>query len=489
MSKMKTAPLLIISSVLLLHKFALVSPFQTPKSNIINVPKTPSFLQVAGIYAVAPSVPAVVLPILTDTFRMSQSSDDLLKVLVAKRAFLYVLATIATVYAGWRASSSSSPAGESLDALNREILKGEASSQNRGEDIEESEKTTKQREEKEGEAVFAVLDEVDGVNQNFALALPLFLTVALSISYFLSQGPTTSDITLTNNMNLDVFALFGQLTTVSNLVVCLLFAAAEYRSWTPQTSDVTENDSEEKVEFESPQKIVASILALISVAAASFLPLSQAWPFQNSVNIALAVTVTRALAPFLLEETGSIRTIALALTGLATYDAFSVFGTSFLTVPPAGALDVETIHQTVTNTFSSAIASETLGVETSSIVVGAGDASVMETVARSKLEGPWRPGLLEMVLVGRVSDVIGLGDIVFPASLVSWGFQSNMAYAYASIGGYVLGSLMTEVASTFGPTQGLPALIFLTPAMLGSVSLVAIQRGEWDQVWKGRTDR
>ena len=66
---------------------------------------------------------------------------------------------------------------------------------------------------------------------------------------------------------------------------------------------------------------------------------------------------------------------------------------------------------------------------------------------------------------------------------VCGGFAFNMAYAYAAIAGYVLGSLLTEVVSTFGPTQGLPALIFLAPAMLGSVTLVAIQRGEMELVW------
>ena len=58
-----------------------------------------------------------------------------------------------------------------------------------------------------------------------------------------------------------------------------------------------------------------------------------------------------------------------------------------------------------------------------------------------------------------------------------------MSYASATIGGYILGSLLTEVASTLGPNQGLPALIFIAPAMLATVSLVAIQRGEMAEIW------
>jgi len=46
-----------------------------------------------------------------------------------------------------------------------------------------------------------------------------------------------------------------------------------------------------------------------------------------------------------------------------------------------------------------------------------------------------------------------------------------------------LGSLLTEIVSTIGPNQGLPALVFIAPAMLACVSLVAIQRGEMDKIW------
>jgi presenilin-like A22 family membrane protease len=169
---------------------------------------------------------------------------------------------------------------------------------------------------------------------------------------------------------------------------------------------------------------------------------------------------------------------------LAAYDVISVFGTSLLSIQAAGAFDVGIASSSVIDsaTSTTGFAPDNLGIETSSLITAAGDTSVMETVARAKLEGPWRPGLLEMVLVGRVSDVIGLGDIVFPACLVSWGFALNMSYASATIGGYVLGSLLTEIASTLGPNQGLPALIFIAPAMLTTVSLVAIQRGEMTEI-------
>jgi len=456
-----------------------ISALQTPKpSTRTFIKEPPSPLQVASIYFVAPAVPAILLPILTDAFRASQDPTDLLTVLVAKRGFLYIIAILSTAYAGWRATTSL-PAGESLDALNSEILRGEAPPSESSQPSSQKKKDTQLdvAEEKEDEAVFAVLDEMEDVGQNVAFALPFVLATALSISYFMSQGPDQSAAAMGAG-NIDVLGAFSSISTLSNLVVCLLFSAAEYRSCT------VSDDDDDTPEF--PRNLISlpNIAALAALLAASLLPLSQAWPFQNSINIALAVTVTRALAPFLLGESGSIRTVALALTGLAAYDAFSVFGTSLLAIQAAGAFDASVISSPVTDMAASmtGIAPENVGIETSSIIT-AGDTSVMETVARAKLEGPWRPGLLEMVLVGRVSDVIGLGDIVFPACLVSWGFASNMAYASATIGGYVLGSVLTEVASTLGPTQGLPALIFIAPAMLASVSLVAIQRGEMAMIW------
>ena len=499
---MKTKYGLIVTSVTVFANVSVLA-LQTPKPAARTVmpfhKDPPSPLQVAGIYGVAPAVPAIVLPMLTETFRASQDPVDLLTVLVAKRGFIYVLATLATLYAGWRASTSL-PAGESLDALNREILKGEAPpSESESERDSESESENRERKEVQpavtvpekdkDEPIFALLDEVegDGVGKGLAFALPFFLAVALSISYFLSQGslfnmPDTG--AGTNPGDIDILAIFNSISTLSNLAVCLLFSATEYRS---SSVFLPKGNEEEEEEPTFPQKLITipNMAALAAVLGASFLPLTQAWPLQNSVNIALAVTVTRAIAPFLIGESGSIRIIALALTGLATYDAFSVFGTSLLSVQAAGAIDVAAISDSVTNVISSTPSVPVPGdyIPELPTIITAGDASVMETVALSKLQGPWKPGLLEMVLVGRVSDVIGLADICFPACLVSWSFAKNTAYIGATIGGYVLGSLLTEIASTFGPFQGLPALIFIAPAMLGSVSLLALVKGEMDEVW------
>lgn len=445
---------------------ALQSPPNSGKAKLVRTITTynyPSIAQVTGVYGVLPAIPAIALPILTDQFRLSQSNTDLLVLLVAKRVFIYILATVAVSYAGWR-SATPLPAGESLDALNRDILEGKSYNTNRNTtmDVEESKdnyvKTTKTEQE---QVIFANLDQLENVSQSIAFALPVILAITLLISYKL--------LNQTSNGGYESFSFFTSFSSVSNSIVALLFSATEYRSYitTPSSDAVDEKDATQK----KPNVInLPNVIALSVVVASTLLPTHQAWPFQNSVNIALAVTITRGIAPFLIDDYGSIRYVALALGGLACYDFVSVFGS--FPIEPASAVDLMSFER-----------NDPITIFSGSSATFIADASVMETVARSKFEGSWQPGLLEMVLVGRVSDVIGLGDVVFPACVISWGFTFVKQYAYAAIFGYIVGSLLTEVVSTFGPTQGLPALVFLAPSMLGSVTLLALQRGEYDILW------
>ena len=476
----------------------------------------PSQWQVVGIYGILPLVPAILLPLMTEYYRSTQDSYALLSLLIAKRLCLYALAILGTAYAGWRGAAfvrneralqsgdegavTSPGAGSALDELNREILKGEvpaSSSLFANQAVEDgTEKLLKEAPpRKEEDEIFAALDGDEKVGQTVALVLPFILTGALSLSYILLQGQDGENGSMIqNNMGglnsvIDIKALFGMLTLLSNSLICLLFSSTEYRSCFVSSQKILTDPLEEGKGFLLTKYVtVPNVLALASVLAASTLPLTQAWPFQNSINLAIAVTVTRALAPFLIGSRPSssteksispILTVALALSGLAIYDLASVLGTSLFAVDPANAL-VDMASNVIENFPSTS----------SSFLVG--DSSVMETVARAKFSGPWQPGLLEMVLVGRISDALGLGDIVFPACLVSWGFVMGNGYAAAAIGGYVLGSFGTEVVTTLGPSsvvnQGLPALIFISPAMLACVSMLALSRGEFEDLWEEKDD-
>mmetsp|Transcript_23127 Transcript_23127/g.35723 ORF Transcript_23127/g.35723 Transcript_23127/m.35723 type:complete len:149 (+) Transcript_23127:2-448(+) len=134
----------------------------------------------------------------------------------------------------------------------------------------------------------------------------------------------------------------------------------------------------------------------------------------------------------------------------------------------------------------------------------------METVATYKADAQlWNPGLLSVVVGhsqnAKITEALGLGDVVFPACLVAWGFYADavgkstdaaeeeeeipkkqISYTTATTAGYVIGSAATEIVGTFsllGSGRGLPALIFLIPSMIIAVTTVAASRGELNEVW------
>ena len=135
-----------------------------------------------------------------------------------------------------------------------------------------------------------------------------------------------------------------------------------------------------------------------------------------------------------LVQFSQLTTILVALLGLTLYDFFAVYG----------------------------------------IAHAAESMSVMETVARSRLPTSsssisWLPGLLEVVVKGKVTDGLGLGDVVFPSMLTGWALRydrnsGRKTAIYASVvGGYVAGCFLCEVLQT---GEGLPALVYLSPSMI-----------------------
>jgi hypothetical protein len=184
---------------------------------------------------------------------------------------------------------------------------------------------------------------------------------------------------------------------------------------------------------------------------------------------------------------------AAALGGLVVYDTVSVYGTGGLVAPAAAAA-----------------AAAAGGAEASQ--------SVMEAVARAKLGGPWQPGLLSVVVGGKTTDALGLGDAVFPSMLAGWALRKDAAaqavprgevrvteaaagngssegvgvagrgqraagggYFSASLGGYCLGCFLCEVTNSGG---GQPALLLLVPSMFAAVFAKAASRGELASIWR-----
>lgn len=137
----------------------------------------------------------------------NESMRSLFILLATKRLALYFVATAATVYAGWRASSTGvlsmklggySGSGDALDGLNREILSGERQGIVRSSvpdvvnDDDKLQITKIDDDEINPPRLFAALVD-DGptsseiVGTRVALALPLILGASLTISYILSS--------------------------------------------------------------------------------------------------------------------------------------------------------------------------------------------------------------------------------------------------------------------------------------------------------------
>jgi hypothetical protein len=114
--------------------------------------------------------------------------------------------------------------------------------------------------------------------------------------------------------------------------------------------------------------------------------------------------------------------------------------------------------------------------------------SVMKAVALSKTEGMWQPGLFQVRLRGIVTDLLGLGDSVFPTLLSTFLLRfdqeetRNTNYFAASIVGFGIGCTACEFAPAVQST-GLPALLFLVPAMFVAVFGLALVQGDVTALW------
>ncbi|KAK1745995.1 hypothetical protein QTG54_003919, partial [Skeletonema marinoi] len=449
----------------------------------------------------------------------NESIQSLLVLLLSKRVALYFLATMATLYAGWRASVTIGAIGGgylggpgmALDNLNREVLKGESFVYDDGivvgstddDDDKVEEEDVGSDDDDDDDKLFATLvddsPQSTKVGSAIALTLPLLLGGSLALSYSLISffkdagidGSSISSSIIGDEYLSAIQGLLPYLTSIPSMALCVLFVATEFRS----VSKASSNTSLLRAEN------IAALLYVAGAYVAKVYPtitIGGEWnldlgPLQNGVNIAFAATVVRALSPFLISYSStsdssstmasppkvpsiSIQTMALTLIGVTLFDGISVFGTV------ANAATIDTVAP----------------------------ASVMETVATYKADAQlWNPGLLSVVVGhnqnAKITEALGLGDVVFPACLVAWGFfadavvkstdaaeeeeeipKRQISYTTATTAGYVIGSAATEIVGTFsllGSGRGLPALIFLIPSMLIAVTTVAASRGELNEVW------
>uniref|UniRef100_A0ACD5WLJ8 Uncharacterized protein n=1 Tax=Avena sativa TaxID=4498 RepID=A0ACD5WLJ8_AVESA len=123
--------------------------------------------------------------------------------------------------------------------------------------------------------------------------------------------------------------------------------------------------------------------------------------------------------------------------------------------------------------------------------------SVMITVAKGTDDGPSLPMVLKMPKefdVWNGYDMIGFGDILFPGLLVAFSFRydrlhgkgmSDGYFLYLIIG-YAFGLSCTYVG-LYLMKSGQPALLYLVPSTLGTITLLGAQRGELSQLWNAKS--
>lgn len=400
------------------------------------------------------------LPLLYEQYRVALPADKLgplLGLLLAKRLTLYGCA-IATVFVAAMRSSDAAPGlGERLESITAEAVLPA---------------TMPESQTAEVSAVARQLDSSSQATQ--AAALPLVFSLSLASAYAFqvllsSTPPPEPTPTAVDDVAAVVRAAFTTVQPLSTASVCLFAVNAEAQATARAFSGGDTNGADDAGESApSPASIAAAAAALALVASAYVVAPSSAWPAQNVVNACVAIGVARVL------QLPNLAALLAGLVGLTLYDGF---GTLFAVSAASAPLDP---------TFASS--------------------SMMESVAQAKLGGSqtWQPGLLTVRLEGRLTDALGLGDIVAPSMLAGWcrRFDLRLAaeeeaaaalgkepgaagrsgdgaggggYLRAALGGYALGCVLLEVV----PAElSRAALLFLVPSSMAAVAFRLVERQE-----------
>ena len=202
----------------------------------------------------------------------------------------------------------------------------------------------------------------------------------------------------------------------------------------------------------------ATALAAVLVAFAYLVPAAYAWPVQNVLCMCLAIATARAL------QFSNFAALCAAAAALVVYDVASVAATLPLATATVGA--------------KAAVGAGA----TASAPSAAAAASPMGAVAVSRLTEGFQPGLLQVRLGGRVSDVLGLGDAVFPALVAGFAKRYDLAKEEsrlfpAALTGFGVGCLLCELSPGIDG-RGLPALLYILPVMLLAVLATAAVDGD-----------
>ena len=334
---------------------------------------------------------------------------------------------------------------------------------------------------------YEILNQVG--ERELSLSLPIVLLVSLLAPFTLVIGPQIlsqqqSGTPLPSNAMLGSFVIAVSevakpLSMFSSAVVCWLFSKCEIQNAistvsassstsTSTSTSTTSSSSSSLLTSLSPERIGALASTLLVTLAYLHFPVygnQLSWIAQNTVNMCIAITFARVI------QIKELKWVIVAISGIALYDYFGVLGSQQLT--DGGKSVMEAVARAKANLPDApSIASSS---DSKELVVSA----ISDTLRVNK----WQPGLLQIAIDGKPSDLFGLGDMVFPSLLAGWSLRKDRKietdskgdiYFRSSMVSYAIGCLALELLQT---GSGQPALVYLVPSMLiGLIAAISFEK-------------
>ncbi|OEU07563.1 hypothetical protein FRACYDRAFT_250986 [Fragilariopsis cylindrus CCMP1102] len=453
--------------------------------------------------------------------------------IVSNRIYLYSLAVTIVGLAAIRGSKFDPPSlGQRLTSVTEELLVFDRPLQvvldNNNKEGEEEEEVVIEGDESVQEASKTLLsppslpspsyiqkmvddsgleENLDNVNtETQAILLPVLVSGLLAasvlslpiwedgINLFGSASSTTTD---NNELFLQLKKAIADIIPVVsqgwNALLLALFTRAEirrigYELFGLEITNIDEAIDGDLEKSRNTVQIILEIVIAISITGYGAYYL-QYWPACNFVNMSIAILVARAI------QLNTFQSIVGALTLLTIYDGASVF-----LIPAANAfVDSSSSSSSIVGVDSSLLLSSTSSSSNTLIADASASASAMGSVAIQKLTSTsFQPGLLVAKLDGdKITGALGLGDAVFPSILATFlkrfdneqqtlstskSTSTSLSLFVVSLVGYIIGCMLCEFAPTIS-TGGLPALVFILPSMLISVTGGAIVSNQFDNLW------
>ena len=392
-----------------------------------------------GFPVLALAFPTLLSHITDFSVTTEERSVYILSLLLLKRIYIYSLAIVSVDMIAKRSfvDEKGNNSSEIVNGFGTRLMKINTELFGNNNDTM-SEKADMERQ------VYSQIDsKISGLSE--AVFIPVAVALSLLVSYYFLQytssaSTAVADVGLWNSGD-----IIKYITLSSNFFVCLFFTNAELRNYIQSLFNTTA-DSKLTGQFAFTLALLGSVIALTSLPSADY------WPLFNIINVFIAITVGRVV------QIPQLNYIIISLLLLMGYDYVAVSGIQQFT--DNGVSIMESIA-TAKSSIMPAAAPDSGIVQASSSIVGG-----------STLANAWKPGLLQVNINNKVTDVLGLGDVIFPSMLAGYTYRKDNGALYpVAIAGYFIGCFMCELFQT---GQGQPALLYIVPSMLASLGLTAI---------------